>query len=105
MWDVVQAGTTYDPFPEYIYLGEDVTDGLMAWIQIGVDVEADYTDDEYYATAAHLWADGGHEEENALMMGGGDGEMGGNGTMNGTMPEGAMSGMPPDASAPGEVTV
>lgn len=34
MWDIVQAGTYYDPFPEYVYLGEEVTDGLMAWIQV-----------------------------------------------------------------------
>jgi hypothetical protein len=54
MWSIVQAGTTYDPFPEFLYLGNDVTDGLMAWIQIGVNTTADYTDDSYYSVAAVL---------------------------------------------------
>lgn len=25
MWSIVQAGTTYDPFPEFLYLGDDIT--------------------------------------------------------------------------------
>lgn len=88
MWDIVQAGTYYDPFPEYVYLGEEVTDGLMAWIQIGVNTSANYIDDEYYAVAAYIDASGGHENEDAdTAFGGGD--MGGNGTTNGTMPSGA----------------
>lgn len=95
MWDIVQAGTTYDPFPEYMYLGDDVSDGLMAWIQIGVNVSADYTDDSYYAVAAYLQADGGHANE-ASSLGGGSGGMGGsgNGTSagNGTSSESAPSG-------------
>lgn len=83
MWSIVQAGTTYDPFPHYIYLGSDVTDGLMAWIQIGVNTSANYIDDEYYAVAAYIDAEGGHANANNAL--GGEG-MQGNGTMNGTAP-------------------
>src|SRR6266498_388214 len=41
MWSIEQAENDYDPFPEYLYLGDDVTDGLLAWIQIGINVTAD----------------------------------------------------------------
>ncbi|QDS76767.1 hypothetical protein FKW77_001818 [Venturia effusa] len=88
MWSIVQAGTTYDPFPEFLYLGDDVTDGLLAWIQIGVNTTADYTNDSYYAVAAVLQADGGHASSSAMSFGGG------NGTANGT-----MSGSPPNGTA------
>jgi hypothetical protein len=61
MWSIVQAENDYDPFPEFMYLGDDITDGLLAWIQVGINVTADYTDDSYYSVAAVLQADGGHE--------------------------------------------
>ncbi|KAB2572126.1 putative gpi anchored protein [Lasiodiplodia theobromae] len=92
MWDIVQADTYYDPFPEYIYLGPDVTDGLMAWIQIGINTSANYIDDDYYSVAAYLQADGGHENADSATGFGGGGE-GGNGTMTGAMP----SGTPPSS--------
>jgi hypothetical protein len=38
----VQADSTYDPLPQYLYLGDDITDGLFAWIQIGINGSADY---------------------------------------------------------------
>lgn len=41
MWSVLQADSAYDPFPEYIYLGDDLDDGLFAWIQIGLNATAD----------------------------------------------------------------
>ncbi|KAL1638498.1 hypothetical protein SLS56_000307 [Neofusicoccum ribis] len=84
MWDIVQAGTTYDPFPEYIYLGGDVTDGLLAWIQIGINTSANYIDDDYYSVAAVLQADGGHVNSDSAIGGG----SGGNGTMSGAVPSG-----------------
>lgn len=87
MWDIVQADTYYDPFPEYLYLGGDVTDGLMAWIRIGINTSANYIDDDYYSVAAYIQADGGHEnEDSATGFGGGD--AGGNGTMSGAVPSG-----------------
>jgi hypothetical protein len=66
MWSIVQA-VDYDPFPEFLYLGSDVSDGLLAWIQIGVNVTADYTDNSYYSVAAVLQADGGHQNADQFM--------------------------------------
>ena len=87
MWSIVQAGTTYDPFPEYMYLGEDVEDGLLAWIQIGINATLDVSDTDYYSVAAVLQADGGHSTGNSVGGGAGGGP-GGNGTFagNGTAP-------------------
>lgn len=91
MWDIVSAGTTFDPFPQYTYLGEDVSDGLMAWIQIGINTSANYIDDDYYAVAAVLQADGGHQNTDSTGFGGG-GDAGGNGTApSGTPPSGAAA--------------
>ncbi|KAF4300690.1 putative gpi anchored [Botryosphaeria dothidea] len=91
MWDIVQADTYYDPFPEYVYLGPDVTDGLLAWIQIGINTSVNYIDDDYYSVAAYYQADGGHENEDSAIGGG----SGGNGTTNGTMTGAVPSGTPP----------
>ncbi|KAK4235692.1 putative gpi anchored protein [Achaetomium macrosporum] len=99
MWSIVQADANYDPFPQFVYLGEDVTDGLFAWIQIGINASADYSADDYYSVAAYIDADGGHALSGGMGGGMGGGPGGGNGTMNGTVPSGAMpsSGMPPSA--------
>ena len=29
-----------DPFVKYAYIGDDITDGLLAWVTIGIDVDA-----------------------------------------------------------------
>jgi len=84
MWSIVQAENDFDPFPEFLYLGDDITDGLLAWIQIGVNTTADYSDNSYYSVAAVLQADGGHESTTSTL-GGGGGD-GGNATGNGTAP-------------------
>lgn len=90
MWDIVQADTYYDPFPQYVYLGSDVSHGIFAWIQIGINRSANYIDDEYYAVAAYIDAEGGHVNTDSTFVGGGD--MGSNGTTNGTaMPTGVAS--------------
>jgi protocatechuate 3,4-dioxygenase beta subunit len=52
MWSIVQADASYDPFPQYLYLGSDISDGLFAWIQIGINTSVDYTSDSYYTIAA-----------------------------------------------------
>jgi hypothetical protein len=85
MWSIVQAENDYDPFPEFMYLGDDISDGLLAWIQVGINVTADYSDDSYYSVAAVLQADGGHEATSGTTGGFG---AGGNGTAptNGTAP-------------------
>jgi hypothetical protein len=58
-YSVVQASNDYDPFPEFLYLGDSITDGLLAWIQIGINVSADQS----YELPIAAWyeADGGHE--------------------------------------------
>jgi len=85
MWSIVQAESDFDPFPEYLYLGDDITDGLLAWIQIGVNVTADYTDNSYYNVAAVLQADGGHATTSTF---------GGGGDFNGTAPDNSTSTQP-----------
>jgi hypothetical protein len=87
MWSIVQAENDYDPFPQFVYVGNDITDGLFAWIQIGVNASADYTDDDYYSVAATYQAGGGVANADSGFVGGGG--PGGNGTMNGTMPSGS----------------
>ncbi|KAJ5288651.1 Intradiol ring-cleavage dioxygenase [Penicillium angulare] len=57
-----QADNDYDPFPEFLYLGNDITDGLFAWIQIGINTTANYANNgSIYNVAAVYEADGGHE--------------------------------------------
>ncbi|KAF2690896.1 aromatic compound dioxygenase [Lentithecium fluviatile CBS 122367] len=87
MWSIVQAEDDYDPIPQFIYLGDSVSDGLLAWIQIGVNSSADYSGDDYYSVAATYYESGG--VANAGGIGGGEGP-GGNGTGNGTMPTGVI---------------
>lgn len=86
MWSIVQAGTTYDPYPEFLYLGEDITDGLLAWIQIGINVTADQSDSSYYSVAAVLQADGGHASSSSATGGFGGGDFNGTAGGNGTAP-------------------
>ncbi|RMZ89319.1 hypothetical protein DV736_g3450, partial [Chaetothyriales sp. CBS 134916] len=71
------AENDYEPFPEFLYLGEDIADGLLAWIQIGINQSADYTNDSYYNIAAYLEADGGYANSNSGSLGG---ALGGNWT-------------------------
>lgn len=100
MWSVLQASDEYDPFPEYLYLGEGLEDGLFAWIQIGINASADYTDNSYYSIAAYYQEDGGHQNSASSAFGGSGGDM--NGTMpSGVAPSGAMpSGAIPSGASP-----
>lgn len=95
MWSIVQTDSSYDPFPEFVYLGDDISEGLFAWIQIGINATVDYQDDEYYAVAGYLAADGGHAESNSLQGGGGD-SSGGAPSGTGAFPSGTAV---PTASA------
>ncbi|KAJ5706742.1 hypothetical protein N7488_006543 [Penicillium malachiteum] len=81
MWAKKQADSAYDPFPEYIYLGDHLDDGLFAWIQIGINASADYTDNSYYSIAAYYDADGGHENSDSSAMGSGSAPSGTNNTV------------------------
>ena len=87
MWSIVQAENDYDPFPEFIYLGDKIEDGLLAWIQIGINVTADQSDSSYYSVAAHYEADGGHAVASTFTGGGGSA----GGDFNGTAPDNATT--------------
>jgi hypothetical protein len=68
-----------DPFVEWVQLSDDIADGIMAWISIGVDPSAD----SEVTSAATIYESGGVANENSSMGGGGgDGGPpdGGNGT-------------------------
>jgi hypothetical protein len=68
-----------DPFVEWVQLSDDIADGVMAWISIGVDPSAD----DEVTSAATIYESGGVANENSQMGGGGgDGgpPSGGNGT-------------------------
>lgn len=54
---------------EYVYLGEDVSDGIFAWITVGVDS----TEDSDITPAAYYTEEGGVENESSGGMGGGGG--------------------------------
>ncbi|KAL5344061.1 Intradiol ring-cleavage dioxygenase [Aspergillus crustosus] len=92
MWSIEQANDEYDPFPEYVYLGNGLDDGLFAWIQIGINASADYTDNSYYSIAAYYDEDGGHQNTDSSAFGGGGG--------GGSAPSGAVpSGVIPSGTA------
>lgn len=71
---------------EYVYLGDDISDGIFAWISVGMDP----TVDSSVSPAAYYTEQGGVENENS-----GPG-MGGGG---GSPPGGSSSGAVPSASA------
>lgn len=65
-----EEADTIDPFMEYILLGDSVSDGIFAWISVGVDS----TVDSSVTPAAYYTEEGGVENENSGMgMGGGGG--------------------------------
>lgn len=68
---LAEEATTTDPVVEYSLLGEDVSDGLFAWIAFGIDLTSEQT----ITPAASLYASGGVEDSSSSSGGGG-----GNGT-------------------------
>lgn len=50
-----------DPFVEYVLLGDDITDGVMAWISIGIDPTTDYD----VIAAAAVYEDSGEMNPDA----------------------------------------
>ncbi|KAH7121542.1 Intradiol ring-cleavage dioxygenase [Dactylonectria macrodidyma] len=94
-WSIVQTDESYDPFPHFVYLGDNLQDGLFAWIQIGINASVDYSSDDYYSVAAYLDENGGHASSSSFSGGGEGGGEGGNGTFSG-MPSGSA----PTGSAP-----
>lgn len=57
---------------EYVLLGNDISDGIFAWISVGVDS----TEDTSVTPAAYYTEQGGVENESSGGFGGGSGGMG-----------------------------
>jgi hypothetical protein len=80
-----QADNNFDPLVQFVYLNpSNIADGLLAWIQVGIDPSANHSSSA--SAAAYLDASGGHALSNGMGGGGpgGTGGMPGNGTTNGT---------------------
>ncbi|KAH9905315.1 Intradiol ring-cleavage dioxygenase [Xylariomycetidae sp. FL2044] len=92
-----EATDDYDVFMDYALLGGDVTDGILAWIVVGVDSAANVTDS--VQAAAHYYKGGGVDTSSG--MGGGPGGPPGAGG-NGTGP-GASSSAPLPVATSGAV--
>ncbi|TQN71663.1 hypothetical protein CSHISOI_03844 [Colletotrichum shisoi] len=65
-----EATAEYDPFLKYVRLGDDLNDGLLMWITIGIDTTADYNDQ---VRAASHWHEGGGVDQSSGGGGGGGG--------------------------------
>ncbi|KAM0324978.1 hypothetical protein ACHAPQ_008164 [Fusarium lateritium] len=94
MWAVLQADESYDPFPQYVYLGDTVEQGIFAWIQIGINTTANHASDEYYGVAGYLDSEGGHGLDSGIGGGGGGGGQGGPPGGSGTPPAGQATPTP-----------
>ncbi|KAF3936527.1 hypothetical protein ABW19_dt0208229 [Dactylella cylindrospora] len=62
------AEDDYDPFMKFAYLGDTVSEGLIAWITVGVDTNAEYDP----SVAVKLTEDGGVEEGSRGIVGTGE---------------------------------
>lgn len=72
-----EEGATTDPVVNYTYLGDDISDGILAWVAFGIDMTSSQT----ISGAASLYAEGGVENESS---GGGGGGSPPNGTAPGS---------------------
>lgn len=80
------AGDDFDPFVQYVYLGDTVEDGVLGWISIGMDTSQTYD----VSSAATLTENGGVVNSDFSAGGGGDGQgMNGTGGPSGSAPSGA----------------
>jgi len=50
------ATAKYDPFPNYITLGNALSDGLFVWAELGLNTSSNW---DYYAPYASTWKEGG----------------------------------------------
>ncbi|KAI1413129.1 aromatic compound dioxygenase [Hypoxylon sp. FL1857] len=56
-WFTGYAATAdYDPFPNYIMLGGNLTDGLFVWAELGLNTSSNW---DQYAPYASTWKEGG----------------------------------------------
>ncbi|KAG5989661.1 hypothetical protein E4U52_005372 [Claviceps spartinae] len=58
-----EATELSDPFMKYVYLGDDVKDGLLLWMTVGLDKNANHNAN--ISTAAHWHPGGGTDESGA----------------------------------------
>jgi len=79
---LAEEADTTDPVVDYTYLGDDITDGIFAWVGFGIDMTSSQT----ITGPASLYTKGG--VENASSGGGG----------GGSAPNGTMS-TPPSSSS------
>jgi hypothetical protein len=70
---LAEEADTIDPFMEYVYVGDNVSDGIFAWISVGIDA----TKDSSVTPTAYYTEQGGVENESSGMGGGGGGSGGG----------------------------
>lgn len=87
---LAEEADSMDPFLQYVLLGDDISEGILAWISIGIDTTQNYT-----TTAASIWTDNGGVA-NSNSVGGGSPPSGGNGTFS---PNGTSSTASASASA------
>lgn len=74
-----EATSDYDIFVDYAFLGDQPSDGILAWITVGIDSTANHTDQA--TPAAHYYEGGG--KDTGLSLGGPGGPPPGS---NGTSP-------------------
>ncbi|KAI1855796.1 hypothetical protein JX265_012241 [Neoarthrinium moseri] len=58
-----EATADYDPYVDFVYLGDTIADGLLGFITVGLDTTANYTDN--YTPAAHYLEGGGVDTGNS----------------------------------------
>lgn len=90
-----ESADASDPVFEYVYLGDELSDGLFGWITIAVNTSATY--DPNYSFV--LTESGGVAESGgSVTVDGGSGDGGDTGG-NGTAPSGSFSGAVPSGTA------
>ncbi|KAF2969686.1 hypothetical protein GQX73_g3878 [Xylaria multiplex] len=50
------ASANYDPFPNYLFLGNGLANGLFVWAELGLNTSSNW---DYYASYASTWKEGG----------------------------------------------
>jgi hypothetical protein len=56
-WALEEATSDYDPYAEYVQLGSDLSDGLLTWITVAIDLSSNHSAN--LTAAAHYYAEGG----------------------------------------------
>ncbi|KAB8337059.1 hypothetical protein FH972_021363 [Carpinus fangiana] len=86
--DSIAAGEAdnFDPFAEYAYLGDSISDGLLGWIHVGIDMSASYT----VSPGAYYYGTGGVSGSGVGGGSGGAGGSGGGPMSGGSPPSGAV---------------